>query len=385
MKVVFASVSSVTNIPVVRFLINRFKRDSSVIVLESWIMDANAYFRNDPQVSFYYLSKHKSTEEYLRELGKKTITRYLNLIMRLFLFFFSKEKTLFYALDHQVLAVVLFLKKFLGIKQTGIIYHQFELVEKDKLGKFSRYMFQFVCKEIKNIDLLIFPEWNRKEYFLSLLSSGHDNTFIMPNSCNSKDVSQPDFSFRNELNITDDKIVCLHVGSIGGKNHYFDHFINVIKQINKVRNDIDFVFVGRLSEELKQGIEDINIKNIHLIPFVPHEQLDKVYKSADLGLILYRGSGLNYEFCAPNKLYEFWSYGIPVIGHKLKGLESVFKSKLQGELLNFDIELFDYLVDFKKTNYNRTDLIQLFERDFEIVKYITETEELIAEKDIYEK
>ena len=54
----------------------------------------------------------------------------------------------------------------------------------------------------------------------------------------------------------------------------------------------------------------------------------------DVGVVLYKDTGLNYRYCAPNKLYEYWSYGIPVIGDLLPGLISVFKNESLGTLVD---------------------------------------------------
>ena len=43
----------------------------------------------------------------------------------------------------------------------------------------------------------------------------------------------------------------------------------------------------------------------------------------------------NYDFCAPNKLYEYWSYGIPVFAHKLNGLTKLFEKEEYGLLFDF--------------------------------------------------
>jgi glycosyltransferase involved in cell wall biosynthesis len=51
--------------------------------------------------------------------------------------------------------------------------------------------------------------------------------------------------------------------------------------------------------------------------------LDEIYKNTDIGIILYKDVSINYKFCAPNKLFEYWSYGIPVIGDILPGLTSL--------------------------------------------------------------
>lgn len=386
MKVVFASISSVTFIPIIRFLIKHFQSESQVVVIESYIKGVNAYFRNDNGVIFKKIATYENTSQFLNSIKKKSFNRYFNLIKALIKNISSNEKTLFYVIDHQSLFLLLVLKKLFNKTGLGIIYHQFELIEEKKLSRLSKKMFRFVCERANEVDLFVFPEINRMEYFKGLISELDINSFILPNTCQ---VQFDDFKnnhLRNDLMIDANDCICLHVGSIGGENHYFDQFIEIIEKVCKVRSDIHFVFVGRLTEVVQKKIENYEIQNLHTIPFVPHEELCKLYSDVDLGIILYKGPGLNYEYCAPNKLYEFWSYGIPVLGHSLKGLKPVFVSSLQGHLLNFDKqeEVVDYLINYKINIQKKKELKEFFKANYEIGNYLDRLESIIIEKGIYE-
>ena len=43
---------------------------------------------------------------------------------------------------------------------------------------------------------------------------------------------------------------------------------------------------------------------------------------ARIGINFYRPNCLNKAFCAPNKIYEFSGFGIPIIGNDIPGLKN---------------------------------------------------------------
>ena len=132
--------------------------------------------------------------------------------------------------------------------------------------------------------------------------------------------------------------------------------------------EIIFLFIGRKNDSIKKIEKEKQFTNLHFIDAVPHEELNQIYPFIDLGVILYKGNGLNYEFCAPNKLYELWSNGIPVIGHQLKGLTPLFNTNTKGILTNFDDirQISKAIVKCKEKDKNKDVLIQIFKEELSI-------------------
>ena len=54
-------------------------------------------------------------------------------------------------------------------------------------------------------------------------------------------------------------------------------------------------------------------ENVHVIHFVPYQELPAYTAGADLGLYLLENSCLNYYYSLPNKLFEYLSAGLPVV------------------------------------------------------------------------
>jgi glycosyltransferase involved in cell wall biosynthesis len=82
----------------------------------------------------------------------------------------------------------------------------------------------------------------------------------------------------------------------------------------------EVVLVGRV----KQGVKVAALKrepNVHLIGFVPYEQLAGVYRELDVGIVPYVKSPLT-QACNPLKVYEYLAADLPTVATDLAGLNT---------------------------------------------------------------
>jgi glycosyltransferase involved in cell wall biosynthesis len=208
------------------------------------------------------------------------------------------------------------------------------------------FLDKFAISNLKNnhnkIDLLIFPELNRRNYFFELIGGiSYYKSIIIPNSNNQKKCF--DFELNNA------PIIVGHVGAIG-ENHHILNYLEAIKLLSN--NNIEFWFIGNIIPEIKIKIENINNDKVKVFNQIPHDQLINYYKKMDLGVILYKDVSLNFRFCAPNKLYEYWSFGVPVVGDFLIGLVDLNFENHMGKLIDMSnkLDFVDFLNNLKKTS-----------------------------------
>lgn len=107
-----------------------------------------------------------------------------------------------------------------------------------------------------------------------------------------------------------------------------------IKAVNKLGKDYCLVAIGRISDVMRDKTEYIinNTDNFKYLGFFnPPEHLHFL-KYAHIGLTPYRPSydikyvsPLNSLYCAPNKVFEYAGYGIPMIGTDVLGLRILFE------------------------------------------------------------
>jgi glycosyltransferase involved in cell wall biosynthesis len=135
------------------------------------------------------------------------------------------------------------------------------------------------------------------------------------------------------------------------------------------------IFIGKQSDELKNYIQNNSFEHIYFFDEVPHSELSSIYGYIDYGLILYKPIDLNFDNCAPNKLYEYWAHGVPVLAHNLKGLEGLIKEPMGTlvNLYNFNTNIF---FNIKKLTDEQRNLIKKeFIQNFEVNKFQKELEQ----------
>lgn len=97
------------------------------------------------------------------------------------------------------------------------------------------------------------------------------------------------------------------------------------------------VFIGRNSyylEELKEKYPD----GFEYIGFFTAPSHLRVVKEADVGILTYvsKNKSINAIFCAPNKIFEYGAFGLPVIGNDIPGLKYVIEGKSIGACFDQD-------------------------------------------------
>jgi glycosyltransferase involved in cell wall biosynthesis len=121
------------------------------------------------------------------------------------------------------------------------------------------------------------------------------------------------------------------VGSTG-EGTYWREIVDYVKADKELVSEL--AFVGHSFEGLKLYVDTLCDPRIKCLPTVPHGELNELYSSYDVGLILYKPIDLNTELAAPNKLYEFWANGLPVLAPKLSGLCSQIDNPVFGVMVD---------------------------------------------------
>lgn len=75
-------------------------------------------------------------------------------------------------------------------------------------------------------------------------------------------------------------------------------------------------------------------KNVLILRYVNYNDLPKYTASADIGILLYRNTGRNNYYCAPNKLFEYMMMGLPVITCNYPGLIEIVEKNEIGICVN---------------------------------------------------
>ncbi|MDF1672055.1 MAG: glycosyltransferase [Vicingaceae bacterium] len=382
-KVNIISINPITVIPIIRYLVDFFIKNlnSHVELTEVHVKNLNNYFNSIEGFSFNNIVEYNNYKEFKSQATKSKLNKYKKICKRIVPILKSKQKQLIYTADYQVVFFILLFQKIYKQRKVVTVYHQFELIEKDKLNRLNLFFYSSVLKNINKLDLVIFPEVNRLNYFTNESGLNMDKAFILPNTCNVAKSNKQIQKHTLFNQFPTGSFIITHLGSVGGLQHFFSNFIEAAEKLENNKN-IVFLFLGRKDESISKFIENKKLTNVFFIDSIPHQELQQVYPFIDLGVILYKGTGLNYEYCAPNKLYELWANGVPVIGHTLKGLSPLFNNSEKGVLVDFDNSdnIVDAIIKLKELQKKDKSLLQnLFNDELSINSYLIELQGKLQE------
>ncbi len=128
----------------------------------------------------------------------------------------------------------------------------------------------------------------------------------------------PENSHNSYFPVTDKKIVLFQGHFKPGRG---------LMQLIEAMSLIDEAYLvliggGELEEAIREKIKALDIKSkISFIGYIPTEQLITTTARADLGIVLFEPTSLNYTYALPNKFFEYIMAGIPVLASNLETFE----------------------------------------------------------------
>lgn len=113
-----------------------------------------------------------------------------------------------------------------------------------------------------------------------------------------------------------DKFVVLYQGIVTP-----DRPLDKISKALRIIDDDNIVFVvmGKASDAIKKELTDLYANTVFM-DYIPSPQHLLVTQYANIGIANYDYSNLNNLFCAPNKIYEYSKFGLPMITSENIGL-----------------------------------------------------------------
>lgn len=374
-KIAAITINNFSLLPVTRFILESLSGKFRLSVVECFIKGTYDY---SEFAKVYHLEHFASLAEFRQQSLLKRSLKYLKLHWRIFEMFVLRNHKILYTPDIHVLIAFFNLNK-LFRKRVTVVYHQFELLDTEVLNSKDKRLWNQFVKHVSKISLVIFPEANRLGFFCRKVDFDETKCMVIPNSCaivKSKGIKPEPLR-----DIPDDHLIVAHIGNVGA-NHYLINFLRLIDEMQD-RSDIHFLMIGRFNSELQNMFKGVRNSNFKTISELPHSELADYYSHIDIGFILYKGLDLNLEFCAPNKLYEYWSHGIFVFGHPLKGLQGVLTDEKMGRLVDLeDISEIKRLIQkFRQdsTKNTREDIRKIFHERFSINRSLSMLNERMDE------
>ena len=117
---------------------------------------------------------------------------------------------------------------------------------------------------------------------------------------------------------------------------YLEQFAQALKALNS-----NYVFVLMGSDErdktLVAKVKAVYPDTVH-IPYIPAPSHLEITSHAHIGIVFYKDDSLNRAYCAPNKIYEYAHFGIPMIGNRIPGLQDTVGQAHAAECIDMTAE-----------------------------------------------
>jgi glycosyltransferase involved in cell wall biosynthesis len=109
-----------------------------------------------------------------------------------------------------------------------------------------------------------------------------------------------------------------------------------VEAMQLVENTLLFIIgAGDAIPLLKQMVQDLKLQEkVIFIVKLPYRELLNYTACADAGLTLDKDNNLNYRYSLPNKLFDYFACGLPVIASKLVEIEKIYHQFPFGILVN---------------------------------------------------
>lgn len=228
------------------------------------------------------------------------------------------------------------------IYQTKLIYDPHELeTESSNLQGFRKKLSKLIeFLLIKRVDHIFvvsenIADWYKKNYNIPRPTV----VFNVPMASNKKNTNY----LRNTLHLRKDQIIILYQGGlVAGRG------INLLLEAFKKRtNDkVVIVFMGYGEFEKKIQSDSKLYNNIFFHEAVSPDMVLNYTASADVGIALIENTCLSYNFCMPNKLFEYAMCGLPVIVSNMIEMSNFVKTHQMGIIIKNDsVENVNFTID----------------------------------------
>lgn len=181
----------------------------------------------------------------------------------------------------------------------------------------------------KEANVVVVPEYNRA-FMQQVYWKLKDTPIVLPNKplidFNEKCLKVDNEQAKSVLEKIHNKKIVLYQG-VFGYERVLDQFIEAVELLG---DEYCTLLVGRYDKEAKKLLE--KYPKTYFIPFMKAPEHLKVTSHAHIGILSYVNTNnirhylpFNALYCAPNKIYEYANFGIPMIGNNIPGLNYPFE------------------------------------------------------------
>ena len=197
----------------------------------------------------------------------------------------------------------------------------------------------------RNSILNVCPESNRSAIFRYWYKLKQSPIVLVNAPCKhprKRNLTISDELIATKIDALKNKKLILYMGMIA-----FDRDISILfKKMELLSNDFHLVLLGRIDGDKQKFIDNINLyKKVTYLGEMSSPAHLEVASHAYIGVLSYNFFDLNNLFCAPNKIWEYAGFSIPMLSNEIPGLVNLFNKYNSGRYTNFDYDSNDDLIN----------------------------------------
>lgn len=185
----------------------------------------------------------------------------------------------------------------------------------------SKLQLRSIGKIINKAAAVFMPEYNRTILY-KVWFHLERRPFVLPNKPyflpSESEIRNARARYQSIFSNLEGKKVILYQGGIS-KVRNLDSFIIAAKALG---DDFMFVLLGPNQNGTVETLKPL-WKNVYHIDFIPAPDYLAITSQAYIGIVSYVPNTLNNAYCAPNKMYEYGAFGVPMLGNDIPGLKQI--------------------------------------------------------------
>ena len=181
-------------------------------------------------------------------------------------------------------------------------------------------------------------KWYNKEY-------GEKNSSVVYNTPQISFNDEPVISFRDKFQLKETQVIYLYLGKLMPGRGLTD----IITAFSQLNNDYCFVMMGdgSLKGSLEKQAQELNCNNVFFHEPVQHDQVVKLAATADYGLCLLENVSKSDYLALPNKIFEYYFAGLPIIASNFPELKNFLAASEFGITLSSDQTIIEVIKNIK--------------------------------------
>lgn len=322
MKIVMVLLTHIDNLPPARnLLLSLSKLDIEVSLVTMYSKALPDEVKEADNITVYDVQEEVETNKIKCLIKRFTRRRKVRKIIQNIT---QKNDVIWTVTDYDAMEVGALVLKYRHVMQLMELIHDIPIF--DELP----FIRAHIDKLARKAEKVIVPEYNRA-YIQQAYWQLKETPKIFPNkpTVQKREYNIEDISSKAKevLDTIGNRKIVLYQG-VFGYERVLDQFIEAVEMMG---SEYCMLLMGRDDEEARKLLQ--KYPQAFFVPFIPAPNHLAITSRAHIGVLSYVNTSnirhydpLNALYCAPNKIYEYACFGVPMIGNDIPGLKVPFQT-----------------------------------------------------------